>query len=134
MANNPKDIVPVDTSDASDTYNFLAYIEGIGRKGVDPLSPEAMKIQAQYVSELPQHPMDILRRLMVNPFCSPNERINAAKTLMSYSMRAIPNNLEVTGKDGGAIKIDSSSLSNLSDTELETLQTLLAKAAPEATN
>jgi hypothetical protein len=130
MANNPKDIVPVDTSDASDTYNFLAYIEGIGRKGVDPLSPEAMKIQAQYVSELPQHPMDILRRLMVNPFCSPNERINAAKTLMSYSMRAIPNNLEVTGKDGGAIKIDSSSLSNLSDTELETLQTLLAKAAP----
>lgn len=134
MANNSKETLPIDTSDSTDTANFLAYIEGIGRKGVDPLSPEALKIQAQYVAELPQHPMDILRRLMVNPFCSPNERISAAKTLMTYSMRAIPTNLEVSGKDGGAIKIDASSLANLSDTELETLQTLLAKAAPEATN
>ena len=133
MANNPKETLPIDTSDSTDTANFMAYIEGIGRKGVDPLSPEALKIQAQYVAELPQHPMDILRRLMTNPFCSPNERISAAKTLMTYSMRAIPNNVELTGKDGSAIKIDGKMLSNLTDKELETLQSLLVKAAPPPT-
>lgn len=113
--------------DELDDLSFLTYVEGLGHKTLDPLSKEALDLQAKYVASLPQHPLDILRRLSTNVFCTPSERINAVKALMAYTMRAVPTNLELTGKDGSALKIDASALSALSTEELDTLQTLLAK-------
>ena len=112
--------------DLQDSLNFLAYMEGSGRKHMNPLSQEGLDIQAQYVRDLPQHPMDVLQRLMVNPFCSPNERINAAKTLMQYSMRAVPSNIDVTS-GGQAIKLDASALAKLNPDELATMEGILSK-------
>ena len=120
--------IPDDAS-PEDTLNFLSYVEGLGRKTLDPLSKEALDIQAQYTLALPQHPMDVLRRIMVNPFCSPNERISAAKTVMEYSMRKVPSNVELTGKDGGAIKLDAIALAKLTSEELDQMQDLLTKIA-----
>lgn len=117
--------------EVQDALTFLSYIEGLGRKSIDPLSAEGLEIQAKYVHDLPQHPMDVLRRIMVNPFCSPNERISAAKTVMEYSMRKVPSNVELTGKNGAAIKLDTSSLAKLSIEELSQMETLLAKLNPE---
>jgi hypothetical protein len=74
--------------------------------------------------------MDVLRRIMVNPFCSPNERISAAKTVMEYSMRKVPSNVEFTGKNGAPIKLDTSALSKLSLEELAQMEELLAKLNP----
>jgi hypothetical protein len=74
--------------------------------------------------------MDVLRRIMVNPFCSPNERISAAKTVMEYSMRKVPSNVELTGKNGAPIKLDTSALSKLSLEELAQMEELLAKLNP----
>lgn len=113
--------------DELDDLSFLTYVEGLGHKTLDPLSKEALDLQAKYVASLPQHPLDILRRLSTNVFCTPSERINAVKALMAYTMRAVPTNLELTGKDGSALKIDASALSVLSTEELDTLQALLAK-------
>jgi hypothetical protein len=113
-----------------DDLTFLSYIEGLGRKTIDPLSAEGLEIQAKYVLSLPQHPMDVLRRIMVNPFCSPNERISAAKTVMEYSMRKVPSNVEFTGKNGAPIKLDTSALSKLSLEELAQMEELLAKLNP----
>lgn len=113
--------------DELDDLSFLTYVEGLGHKTLDPLSKEALDLQAKYVASLPQHPLDILRRLSTNVFCTPSERINAVKALMAYTMRAVPTNLELTGKDGSALKIDASALSALSTEELDTLQALLAK-------
>jgi hypothetical protein len=113
-----------------DDLTFLSYIEGLGRKTIDPLSAEGLEIQAKYVLSLPQHPMDVLRRIMVNPFCSPNERISAAKTVMEYSMRKVPSNVELTGKNGAPIKLDTSALSKLSLEELAQMEELLAKLNP----
>ncbi len=113
-----------------DNLNFFAYVEGLGRKSFDPLSAEGLEIQARYVHELPQHPMDVLRRIMVNPFCSPNERISAAKIVMEYSMRKVPSNVELTGKNGAAIKLDTSALAKLSIEELSQMEALLAKLNP----
>ena len=130
MASNEKDLAPIDTSDDTQSPGYFAYLEGMGYKDMDPLSAEALKLQAEYVKNLPQHPLDILKRLSVNPFCSPNERISACKALMQYTMRAVPSNLELTGKDGGPIvKFDADAFKNLSDGELETLQKLLAKSS-----
>jgi hypothetical protein len=113
-----------------DDLTFLSYIEGLGRKSIDPLSAEGLEIQAKYVQALPQHPMDVLRRIMINPFCSPNERISAAKTVMEYSMRKVPSNVELTGKNGAPIKLDTSALSKLSLEELAQMEELLAKLNP----
>jgi hypothetical protein len=113
-----------------DDLTFLSYIEGLGRKSIDPLSAEGLEIQAKYVQALPQHPMDVLRRIMTNPFCSPNERISAAKTVMEYSMRKVPSNVELTGKNGAPIKLDTSALSKLSLEELAQMEELLAKLNP----
>lgn len=130
MANSDKkDIEPIDTSNTPHSPGFWAFLEGMGYKDMDPLSPEAMRLQAEYLKTQSQHPLDILHRLSVNPFCTPNERISACKALMQYTMRAIPNNIEVTGKDGAPLmKFDAKSFANLSDDELDMLQTLLAKA------
>ena len=133
MAKNsaPQAINPVAQGNAPvdelDDLSFLTYVEGLGHKTLDPLSKEALDLQAKYVASLPQHPLDILRRLSTNVFCTPSERINAVKALMAYTMRAVPTNLELTGKDGSALKIDASALSALSTEELDTLQALLAK-------
>jgi len=113
--------------DELDDLSFLTYVEGLGHKTLDPLSKEALDLQARYVAALPQHPLDILRRLSTNVFCTPSERINAVKALMAYTMRAVPTNLELSGKDGAPLKIDVSSLSALTSEELDTLQVLLAK-------
>ena len=115
--------------DEMDDLSFLSYIEGLGHKTLDPLSKEAMDLQAQYTLALPQHPLDILRRLSTNVFCTPSERINAVKALMQYTMRAVPTNFELTGKDGAALKIDPAALGGLTTDELTTLQALLAKTA-----
>lgn len=120
-----------DAEAAADRINFFAFLEGMGRKVTDPLSAEAVELQAQYVKELPQHPMDVLNRIMVNPFCTPGERISAAKALMEYSMRKVPSNIELSGKGGGPIKIDAAQLEALSAEDLEALQTILSKTAKE---
>jgi hypothetical protein len=119
--------------EVQDNLTFLAYVEGLGRKSIDPLSTEGLEIQAKYVLSLPQHPMDVLRRIMVNPFCSPNERISAAKTVMEYSMRKVPSNVELTGKNGAPIKLDTSDLAKLSIEELSQMEALLAKLNPTPT-
>lgn len=113
--------------DELDDLSFLSYVEGLGHKVLDPLSKEALDLQARYVTVMPQHPLDILRRLSTNVFCTPSERINAVKALMAYTMRAVPTNLELSGKDGAPIKLDASALTALTAEELETLQALLAK-------
>ena len=112
-----------------DELNFLSYVEGLGYKQIDPLSKEAVTIQARYLEVFPQHPMDVLRRIMENPFCSPGERISAAKTVMAYTMKAVPTGYELSGKDGAAIKLDTNALSALSTEELDQLQMLLAKTS-----
>lgn len=117
-------------ADDVDTLNFLAYMEGLGRKDVDPLSKEGMDLQAQYIRSLPQHPLDILRRISTNVFCTPSERISAAKTLLEYSLRKVPSTVDLNTKSE-AIRIDASALSALSTEELDTLQALLAKTNKE---
>ena len=89
---------------------FLQYLEACGAdEGLDPLSDEAVKYTAMYVKHVGSHPMDVLKSLVANPLVKPSERIQAAKTLMEYSMRKIPTNLEVSGPKGSALVIELTS-------------------------
>ena len=106
--------------------SFLQYMEGQGYKDVDPLSKEGLSLQAKYVATLSQHPLDILRRIMTNLFCTPQERMAAAKAVMEYSMRKVPSSLDVT-TDSGALKIDGAALVGLSMDELDFLEKIMAK-------
>lgn len=117
----------------ADLRDFLAFVEAKGHKTWDPLTKEGLDMQALYIQECSQHPVDVLTRIMTNTYCTPSERMTAAKTLMEYSMRKVPSNVEVLSTTQ-AIKIDASALANLSTEELDTLQALLAKAAPQPTN
>ena len=93
--------------DVEVTPAFLQYLEANGAdENLDPLSDDAVKYQAAYVKHVGSHPMDVLKSLVANPLVKPSERIQAAKTLMEYSMRKIPSNIEISGPKGGALTIE----------------------------
>jgi len=116
-----------------DNVSYLNYLEVHGAKQVDPLSPEGIRVQAEYLKMLGnhQHPFDVARRISLNPWCSPKDRLAAAKLLMEYTMRKIPSQVEMSTPEGQSIKLDSSQLKNLSNDDLEKLVNLISKANGE---
>lgn len=109
---------------------YLQYLEAQGGKMVNPLSPQGLELQAAYLQQMKDstHPFDILRRISINPFLPPKDRIAASKTLLEYMARKVPSTLEVTGADGGPVQVDTEALKNLSSSELDMLSALLEKA------
>ena len=116
---------PVDNN-----IKYLEYLEAHGGKMINPLSKEGLELQAAYLKSLGenQHPFDVLRRISINPFIPPKDRIAASKTLLEYMARKVPATLEVSGPEGGPVQLDSEALKNLTASELDTLATLLEKA------
>jgi hypothetical protein len=104
---------------------FLQYVEAYGAKDLDLSSDLAVEIQAKYIAEIGSHPFEALKSISQNPMCKPADRIGAAKALLEYSHRKVPQKVDV-GLDK-TIKIDASALSALTTEELDTLQALLAK-------
>lgn len=119
---------PVNFEDTNISY--LQYMEANGGKLIDPLSREGLELQAAYLKYLGdnQHPIDVLRRISVNPWAQTKDRISAAKALMEYTVRKIPATIELTGNDGKPLQIDASAMKNLSNADLDLLVSLLEKA------
>ena len=113
--------------DLSTDPQFLRFLEAQGGEGIDPLSDEALRIQAEYVKLIGDHPLDTLKSLSANPWVKPSDRISAAKALLEYGARKIPATLELSGKGGGPISLDPAALLKLSAKELDLLEKLLAK-------
>jgi len=109
---------------------YLQYVEAKGGVGISPLSQEGVELQAQYLLTLNNndHPLDILRRISINPFAQPKDRISASRTMLEYMARKIPASIEVAGPGGKAIQLDSAALKKLSAEDLNALVTLLEKA------
>ncbi len=122
------DALPDEFIDPSLSYK--QFLEARGGQGVDPLSPEGLALQAEYVKALEDncHPLDVLRKIALNPFSAAKDRIAASKAIMEYTMVKTPNKVEVTGISGAPLKIDSAQLSALSNEELDQLMQLLEKA------
>ena len=118
---------PADVIDLTADPMFLSFLEANGGLGVDPLSDEGLRIQAAYVAQVGDHPLDVLKTLSRNPFVKPSDRISAAKALLEYGARKVPAQFELKA-EGAALTIDASALSGLSAKELETLEKLLSKA------
>lgn len=112
------------------SVSYLQFLEARGAKGVSPLSPEGQELQAQYLASLSNndHPLDVLRKIALNPFSSPRDRISASKAIMEYTMIKAPSKVEITGAQGQALKIDQTQLQALSNSELDQLMILLGKA------
>lgn len=110
--------------------SLLRFIEGKGTKiaVVDPLSDEGLRLQALYVQSFSQHPLDVMRRIMENPFSDTKNRMIAAKTIMEYSLRKPTQSLALDAKSIG-LNVDASALANLSEKELDVLEKLLKKAS-----
>ena len=127
---------PTLPSDDVDLYNdldlttdarFLQFVEAQGFSGLDPLSDEGLRLQAQYVKQVGDHPLDVLKTLAKNPFVKPSDRIAAAKALLEYGARKVPAQFEFSS-GSGVLSIDASLFAKLSSKELDTLEKLLAKA------
>jgi len=134
MALSHEDIEGLDGAGGLDPFEdsnvaYLQYIEAQGAKGISPLSQEGVELQARYLLQLNNndHPLDILRRISVNPFAQPKDRIAASRTMLEYMARKVPATLEVAGPDGKAIQIDNNALKKLSGEDLEVLVALLEK-------
>ncbi len=112
--------------------SFLTHLEGRGAKGlrIDPTSAEALQIQADYLKELGdhQHPFDVLRRISLNPWCAPKDRIAASKALLEYTAAKMPTRIEQTTTEQKTIELDNKALKNLSVQELDQMIKLLDKA------
>lgn len=119
---------PMNFEDSNVSY--MQYLEAQGGKMVDPLSREGLELQAAYLKYLnnDNHPIDVLRRISVNPWAQTKDRISAAKALLEYTARRVPATIELTGNDGKPLQIDASAMKNLSNADLDTLTKLLEKA------
>lgn len=115
-----------------ENLSFLTFLEARGAKavGANPTGPEALQVQADYLHSLGdnQHPFDVLRKISLNPWCAPKDRIAASKALLEYTAAKMPSKVEVSGNEGKAIEIDHKSLKNLSTSELDQMIKLLDKA------
>jgi len=93
---------------------FLQFIEANGGGAdMDPLSDDAVKIQAQYIRDVGSNPFEVLKAIVANPFVKSGDRINAAKTLLEYSARKIPTNVEISGPKGGPVTVELTSAAAL---------------------
>lgn len=133
MANEDKLEAAEQLGSFEDSNNsYLSYLEGRGAKktGMNPTGPDALQVQADYLHELGenQHPFDVLRRISLNPWVSPKDRIAASKALLEYTAAKMPTKMEVSGSEGKAIEIDNKALKNLSAAELDQMIKLLDKA------
>lgn len=129
VAPAPPEEPPEDLADQLDLTTdplFLQFVEAHGGGDLDPLSPEAVALQARYVREVGDHPLDVLKTLVRNPFVKPAERISAAKALLEYGARKVPASVEVGGPQGAPLS--GLRLSALSDQELGALTALIKKA------
>lgn len=113
--------------------SYLQYLEGRGAKHADMLSPEGLQLQSEYLHALGDnhHPIDVARRISINPFAVPRDRLAACKLILEYTARKIPAQMEVTTKNGAPLAVNPDSLKNLSVEELSTLLDLLDKANKE---
>lgn len=119
----------VDDPPTAGDLSFLQFIEGKGHKVgfIDPLSDEGLRLQALYVQNFSQHPLDVVRRVMENPFSDPKDRLASAKLLLEYSARKPTQSLDLNAK-GAVLNIDPTQLSALNAEELDLLEKLLSKA------
>lgn len=120
-----------DTFEDTNT-SYLAYLEGRGAKKahMDPTGAKALEVQAEYLHELgdQQHPFDVLRRISLNPWVSPRDRIAASKALLEYTAAKMPTRIDQVNTETKTIEIDNKALKNLSSQELDQMIKLLDKA------
>lgn len=132
MADKDEDFQAQLGSFEDDNMSFLTHLEGRGAKALrmDPASAEALQVQADYLKALGdnQHPFDVLRRISLNPWCAPKDRIAASKALLEYTAAKMPTKIEQTTTEQKTIEIDNKALKNLSAQELDTMIKLLDKA------
>lgn len=73
-------------------------------------------------------PIEFLTHTYRNPWQKMNDRISAAKAVLEYVHRKLPQKLEIEGSMGTKnLSLDASALSKLSTEELDALTTLLEK-------
>lgn len=132
MADKDEDFSSAAATFDDDNISFLQHLEGRGAKALhmDPTSPSALQIQADYLKVLgdQQHPVDVLRRISLNPWVAPKDRIAASKTLLEYCMAKMPTKIEQTTTEQKKIEVDARALKNLSSAELDQMIRLLDKA------
>jgi hypothetical protein len=96
--------------------------------GDGPTSIPDIVDDPDWVRSTGKTPLEFLTAVYRHPLIRINDRIGAAKTVMEYTHRKMPSSVEMSGKNGEALRVSGAMLSGLSDEELVTLQDLLEKA------
>lgn len=110
----------------------LALVEDLNGIGQGTTAIPDMLNDADWVRSSGKTPLEFLTAVYRHPLVRMTERIAAAKTVVEYTHKKIPSALEMTGKNGGIIKVTASMVAGLSDAELETLEELMLKASRAA--
>lgn len=116
--------------DPTRDIKFVEFAASRAGMGFDPLSEDGLRMQALFILETGDHPLDILKQTMTSIFVTPRERVSAAKAVLEYTARKVPSTFEVTGKDGAPLtQLPAEALKKLTDAELLTYQALCTKMA-----
>ncbi len=116
---------------ADDIQELLDEAEDIS--SLDASGPSALtdREEADWIKSSGWTPVEFLTHTYRNPYQRMSDRINAAKAVLDYAHRKLPQKIEVDASVAGrALTLDAAVLSKLSIKELESLEVILAKVAP----
>lgn len=96
-----------------------------------PLLPDDIDPDAAWIRATGWTPLEFLTHTYRNPWQKPSDRISAAKAILDYAHRRLPQELKLSGTPGAplvsGVALTPAALASLTDSELETLTKLLDK-------
>jgi hypothetical protein len=104
--------------------------EGLFAEGLAAWSPSELLegvTEAEWIKAQGWTPLEFLVHTYRNPWQEPRDRISAAKAVLEYTHRKLPQRLEIDGNVITTKKLNAESLGKLSDSELEVFIKLLEK-------
>lgn len=104
----------------------LGKVEGLPNQSLG-LEDDVQSATVRWLQQQGQTPLEFLADTYKDEGVKTGDRIQAAKAMLDYVHRKLPQKTEVETKSTIAPKVDLSALKGLSEKELETLEKLLSK-------
>ena len=120
---------PSAACDEPDVSDLMASYSGLADGPCD--IPDAIN-DPDWVRSSGKTPLEFLTAVYRHPLVQMRDRISAAKTVVEYTHKKMPSAVELSGTNGGSIKVTGAMLAGLSDAELGNLEALLMKANASA--
>lgn len=128
MKRKPKSEIPEQNKESANDP-FAARAEELLAEGLEANSPSELLSTPEelWVKSQGWTPLEYLTHTFRNPWQETRDRISAAKAVLEYVHRKLPQRVEIEGNVVETKKLSTEGLSKLSDKELELFTKLIEK-------